>query len=74
MGRPGTLDQRPALQPRIPRLSHQLQQPLHDLQRRRRHTHRNITNGIPHVFDATTAASINNGIFFGNPIRLPYAG
>jgi hypothetical protein len=38
------------------------------------HTHRNITNGIPHVFDSTTAASINNGIFFGNPIRLPYAG
>jgi hypothetical protein len=37
-------------------------------------THRNITNGIPHVFDSTTAASINNGIFFGNPIRLPYAG
>jgi hypothetical protein len=37
-------------------------------------THRNITNGIPHVFDSTTAAAINNGIYFGNPIRLPYAG
>lgn len=37
-------------------------------------THRNIVNGIPHVFDATTAAAIGNGIYFGNPIRLPYAG
>jgi len=37
-------------------------------------THRNITNGVPHVFDSTTAASIYNGIYFGNPIRLPYAG
>jgi hypothetical protein len=37
-------------------------------------THRNITNGIPHVFDATTASSIGNGIYFANPIRLPYAG
>jgi len=37
-------------------------------------THRNITNGIPHVFDAATAAAINNGIEFGNPVRLPYAG
>ena len=37
-------------------------------------THRNIVNGIPHAFDATTAAAINNGIEFGNPVRLPYAG
>jgi hypothetical protein len=37
-------------------------------------THRNITGGIPHVFDAATAASIGNGIYFANPIRLPYAG
>jgi hypothetical protein len=37
-------------------------------------THRNLVNGIPHVFDATTATSIGNGIYFGNPIRLPYAG
>jgi hypothetical protein len=37
-------------------------------------THRNITGGIPHVFDATTAAAIGNGIYFGYPIRLPYAG
>ena len=37
-------------------------------------THRNITAGVPYAFDATTAASINNGIYFGTPIRLPYAG
>jgi hypothetical protein len=38
------------------------------------HTHRNITNGVPHAFDSTTAAAISSGIFSGNPIRLPYAG
>jgi hypothetical protein len=38
------------------------------------HTHRNITNGIPHVFDSTTATAIGNGIYYGSPIRLPYAG
>jgi len=38
------------------------------------HTHRNITAGIPHVFDAATSSAINNGIYFGSPIRLPYAG
>ena len=37
-------------------------------------THRNITNGIPHVFDAATTAAIGNGIYSGYPIRLPYAG
>ena len=37
-------------------------------------THRNITNGIPHVFDSNTASAIGNGIYYGNPIRLPYAG
>ncbi len=37
-------------------------------------THRNITNGVPHVFTAATASAINNGICFGNPVRLPYAG
>jgi hypothetical protein len=37
-------------------------------------THCNITAGIPHAFDAATASSINNGIYFGTPIRLPYAG
>jgi hypothetical protein len=37
-------------------------------------THRNISAGIPHAFDATTASNINNGIYFGTPIRLPYAG
>ncbi|MGD0729993.1 MAG: TonB-dependent receptor [Terracidiphilus sp.] len=38
------------------------------------HTHRNITNGVPHVFDAATASAIGNGIYYGSPIRLPYAG
>jgi len=37
-------------------------------------THRSITNGVPRVFTPATASAINNGIFFGNPIRLPYAG
>ncbi|WP_158820009.1 TonB-dependent receptor [Granulicella sp. S156] len=37
-------------------------------------THRNITAGVPHVFDAATVSAINNGIYFGNTIRLPYAG
>jgi hypothetical protein len=37
-------------------------------------THRNITNGVPHVFDANTASAIGNGIYSGYPIRLPYAG
>jgi hypothetical protein len=37
-------------------------------------THRNITSGIPHVFDAATVSAIGNGIYYGNPIRLPYPG
>ncbi len=37
-------------------------------------THRNITGGIPHVFDANTTTAISNGIYFGSPVRLPYAG
>jgi hypothetical protein len=38
-------------------------------------THRQIINGIPHVFDAATVSAINNGIYTSNgPIRLPYAG
>ena len=37
-------------------------------------THRSIINGVPRVFTPATASAINNGIFFGNPIRLPYAG
>jgi len=35
------------------------------------HTHRNITNGIPHVFDSTTAASINNGFSSATPSAFP---
>jgi hypothetical protein len=37
-------------------------------------THRNITAGVPHAFDAATTTAINNGIYFGETIRLPYAG
>jgi hypothetical protein len=37
-------------------------------------THRGITGGVPHVFDAATVTAINNGIYFGDTIRLPYAG
>jgi hypothetical protein len=36
--------------------------------------HRNFSNGIYHAFDATTVANVNNGIYFGQYIRLPYAG
>jgi hypothetical protein len=36
--------------------------------------HRNITGGVPHVMDKATASAIGNGIYYGNPIRLPYAG
>jgi Carboxypeptidase regulatory-like domain/TonB dependent receptor len=37
-------------------------------------TKRNFVDGIPHVFDAATTTAIGNGIYFGSPIRLPYAG
>jgi hypothetical protein len=37
-------------------------------------THRNFVAGIPHAFDATTTSAIGNGIYYGNPIRLPYPG
>ena len=37
-------------------------------------THRSIINGIPHAIDPAVATNIGNGIYFGNPIRLPYAG
>jgi hypothetical protein len=30
--------------------------------------------GVPHVLDPATTAAIGNGIYFGSPIRLPYAG
>ena len=37
-------------------------------------THRSIINGIPHAIDPTEASKIGNGIYFGTPLRLPYAG
>jgi hypothetical protein len=38
------------------------------------HVHRNFANGIYHAFDATTVTNVNNGIYFGQYVRLPYAG
>ncbi len=38
------------------------------------HTKRNFSNGIYHAFTASTVTNINNGIYFGKYIRLPYAG
>ncbi len=37
-------------------------------------THREIAGGVPRVFDPTVSSAINAGIYYGNPIRLPYAG
>jgi hypothetical protein len=37
-------------------------------------THREIAGGIPREFDTATASAIGKGIYFGSPIRLPYAG
>ena len=37
-------------------------------------THRSIVNGVPHEFDQSTVSAVNNGIYFGQGIRLPYAG
>jgi hypothetical protein len=35
---------------------------------------KHIMNGVPQVFAGNTAATINNGISAGSPIRLPYPG
>jgi hypothetical protein len=35
---------------------------------------KHIVNGVPQVFAGNTAATINNGISTGSPIRLPYPG
>lgn len=37
-------------------------------------THRNFQNGLWHEFDQSTVSAVNNGIYFGQSIRLPYAG
>ncbi|MGA7159329.1 MAG: TonB-dependent receptor [Acidobacteriaceae bacterium] len=37
-------------------------------------THRNFSNGYYHAFDSTTVHNVNNGIYYGQYIRLPYAG
>jgi hypothetical protein len=35
---------------------------------------RHLVNGVPQVFAADTATAINNGVYNGSPIRLPYPG
>ncbi len=35
---------------------------------------KHIVNGVPQVFAGDSAATINNGVGNGNPIRLPYPG
>jgi hypothetical protein len=36
--------------------------------------HRHIVNGVPQVFADNLANTINNGVYTGTPIRLPYPG
>ena len=36
--------------------------------------HRHIVNGVPQVFADNLANTINNGVYTGSPIRLPYPG
>jgi Carboxypeptidase regulatory-like domain/TonB dependent receptor len=36
--------------------------------------HKSIVDGIPQSMDRSTAQAISNGIYFGSPLRLPYAG
>jgi len=35
---------------------------------------RHLVNGVPQVFADNTAAAINNGVYNGSPVRLPYPG
>jgi hypothetical protein len=35
---------------------------------------KHMTNGATRIFSQATTDAINSGIYFGNPIRLPYAG
>jgi Carboxypeptidase regulatory-like domain/TonB dependent receptor-like, beta-barrel len=35
---------------------------------------RHIVNGVPQVFAGNSANTINNGVYTGSPIRLPYPG
>ena len=37
-------------------------------------THKHIVDGVPTVFAGNSATAINNGVYGGNPIRLPYPG
>lgn len=35
---------------------------------------KHLLNGVPQVFAGNTSSTINNGVYTGNPIRLPYPG
>jgi hypothetical protein len=35
---------------------------------------RHIVNGVPQVFAGDTATAINNGVYTGSPMRMPYPG
>ncbi len=37
-------------------------------------THRHLAGGVPQVFAGSSANDINNGVYNGTPIRLPYPG
>jgi hypothetical protein len=37
-------------------------------------THKHIVNGVPEVFAGNSGTTINNGVYTGSPIRLPYPG
>lgn len=36
--------------------------------------HRHVVDGVPQVFAEDSATTINNGVYNGTPIRLPYPG
>ena len=35
---------------------------------------KHIRNGLPQIFSGDSADTINNGVYSGGPLRLPYAG
>lgn len=36
--------------------------------------HKHLVSGVPQIFAGTSANDINNGVYNGSPIRLPYPG
>jgi hypothetical protein len=74
VGRPWSVDERFAIHAGVSRLSFQLQQSRLRLHIGNVRTHRDIVNGVPHEFDQSAVSAVNNGIYLGQGIRLPYAG